>query len=342
VIVGAYVDNAAPEHAAGAEWSLHDLMTFLATRGHDTRIQARRGVTRERGDDGVLVYSNPSEAEKVRHFQECDVMLTQLEASVDAQDLAFTYQTPLVQLIHSANQLVELGVKDSCRALVVWNANHVAEACSWWRGPSVTLHPPINYDRVRTDKPPEERYCTTLVNVSHNKGGATLFVLARELEERPFMGVVGSYGEQTMGPEGMPGTEFNPTPTGLPWNLKVFWPMPIREVFSYTRTLLVLSKDESYGRVAGEAIVSGIPVISTRTPGMLECMGLAARYIEDRGDLRTLARVVDDMYTPAVWEQWSAAATGQAVLNLARQRRDLHRLHGALKHIAENPPEMKL
>jgi hypothetical protein len=339
VIVGAFVEHAAPEHAAGAEWTLHDLMTWLATRGHDCRVVARKGGIRERGADGVLVYSNASDDEAVRHFQECDVMLTQLEGSREAQLLAYTYQTPLVQLVHSESQLVELGVKDSCRALVVFNAQHVADACQWWPGASMVMHPPVNYDRVRAA---QIGVCATLVNTSHNKGGPTLYFLARELEQRPFMGVTGAYEEQIVGPDGMAGTESNPTPTGLPANLRVFYSMPIHQVFSYTRILLLLSKHETYGRVAAEAIVSGIPVVATRTPGALESVGQAAKYIDNRDDLRGVARTVDSMYGDAAWQGWSKLALDRAASNLARQRLQLHRLHRALLQIADDNPEMTL
>jgi hypothetical protein len=338
VIVGAYVEHAAPEHPAGAEWTMQDLMTWLQRRGHDCRVLAKRGHRRML-HDGVTIYSPADDDVTTQHYLECDVMLTQLEASRDAQLLAATYQTPLVQMIHSENQLVELGVADTARALVVFNAQHVANACAWWPGQSMVVHPPIDRARVLT----EPGVCTTLVNLSHNKGGPLLVELAKILETRPFMGIVGVYEDQTLGPEGFPGTRESPTPTGLPANLRVFNPAErIADMLGYTRLLLVLSRSETYGRVAGEAMLSGIPVIASRTPGLEECCGDAARWVERRDDLRALARIVEAGYDQATWDEWSEAAIDQAWLNEERQQRELEALEAVLVEIATRQPEMTL
>lgn len=339
MIIGAYLDRAAPEHAAGAEWSIQDAFAWLAGRGHDCRVMARKG-DRRAIVNGVKVWSRPSEEEVAQHWIECDVMLTQLDASPDAQILAFTYQTPLVQMIHSASQLEQFGVVSSCRALTVFNAAHVARDCDWWDGPSLTLRPPVDADRVRCEA---RGVCATLVNVSHPKGGMTLYRLAERMEGTYFMGVRGAYGEQMMGPDGMPGTEFEPTPTGLPPNLKVFHSVEQigSGVLAFTRVLLVLSMTETYGRVAAEANVSGIPVIAALTPGLHEACGDAAHYVEHRDDLHDLVPLIRRAYT-AEWAQWSADALDQAALAQRRQKRELHRFLGALTQIVNDPPEMRL
>lgn len=337
MIVGAYVEHAAPEHPAGAEWSLQDLMAWLVTQGHEARIVASKGWRRVE-ESGVKITSRADEVATALHFQECDVMLTQLDASAEAQSLAFTYQTPLVQLIHSSRQLEQLGVFDSCRALTVFNADHVAADCEWWPGSSMVLHPPIDHDRVRATP----GACCTLVNMSHNKGGPALVRLAEMLEDVPFMGVQGAYGDQALGPEGFPGTEGSPTPTGLPANLRVFPPMErIAEgVFRFTRVLLVLSMDETYGRVAGEALVSGIPVVAALTPGTFECLGSSGAYVGHRDDLRGLSTLIRHAYSE--WDEWSAKALARAEANRARQDAELLALLKRLEEIVRNPPEMIL
>lgn len=338
VIIGAYVEHAAPEHPAGAEWGIQDAFSWLAKRGHDCRVVARRGARRERLG-GVLVYSSPSEEETARHFQEVDVMLTQLDATVEAQLLAASYQTPLVQMIHSAGQLGDLGVMDSCSALVVFNSQHVADACAWWPGQSMLLHPPIDAERVRVDQPGA---CITLVNLSHNKGGATLVRLAELMESRPFLGIQGAYGEQALGAEGFPGTKEHPTPTGLPANLKVYAPTErIADTFAFTRVLLVLSRDESYGRIAGEAILSGIPVVATRTPGLSECLGVAGVYVDDRDDHHALRATIERVYATE-WDERSAAVLDHSQTTQATSALQLRDFERALQVIALRQPEMTL
>lgn len=343
MIVGAYLERAAPEHPAGAEWTIQDTMTWLAGRGHDCRVVARVGARRERIDD-VMVYTQPSPEELTRHFQECDVMLTQLEAVPIAQVMASVLQTPLVTLVHSASQIESLGVMESCCSLLAFNAQHVADDCSWWAGASMVLHPPIHADRVRVARGGDtvKGMCSTLVNLSHNKGAITLYTLAQSLETLPFLGVMGAYGEQTMQPSGIPGSKSVPAPTGIPANMRVE-PITedIRTMLAYTRTLLVLSMHETYGRIAGEAIISGIPVIATDTPGLRECLGDAGVYFADRGEYGVLEALVKRAYT-AEWMDWSLAAVGRAEQNAKRQQKELVVFEKHLRRIHREQPAMIL
>lgn len=338
MIIGALVEHAAPEHPAGAEWTLQDTFSWLAARGHDCRIVSTRGYKQER-ISGVLVFSNPTDEEVARHFQECDVMLTQLGGVAWAQVLAMTYQTPLVHVIHSATQLEALGVMPECSALVVFNSWHVAVEADWWPGGSMVLHPPIDAERVRVEQPGQ---LVVLVNTSHNKGGPDLYRLAMRMERTPFLGVQGAYGEQTMGPDGMPGTGANPVPTGLPVNMRVSPPvLDIKDVLRLARVLLVLSQSETYGRVAGEAIISGIPVIAARTPGLVECLGGAGVYLDHRHDDKHLERLVQQAYTPA-WDEWSNQSAARGLVNAARQEKELKMLERHLRRIKRDAPAIVL
>ena len=49
---------------------------------------------------------------------------------------------------------------------------------------------------------------------------------------------------------------------------------------------------ESWGRTATEAMCSGIPVISSGTPGLRENCGEAGIYIEDRNDVEAWVREI--------------------------------------------------
>lgn len=338
MIIGAYVEHAAPEHAAGAEWTIQDTFSWLAKRRHDCRIVARSGYNRERRD-GVLVYSGATDDELAKHFLECDVMLTQLDATMHAQLLAMTYQTPLVQYVHSENQIDQFGIQPQCSALVVFNAQHVADACAWWPGESVVCHPAVDWERVAVDHPGA---CVGLINLSNAKGGTLLYSLAQAVEGTPFLGVMGAYGTQAMSPLGLTAHGPNETASGLPANLRVMTPTRnMREVFAYVRVLLVLSHAETYGRVAAEAASNGIPTICTDTPGLRECLGSAGVYVE-RDSVSAVEQHVRRAYTPA-WDEWSAAATRQHENVLVpRQERELRTLERALKRIKKESPGMTL
>jgi len=266
-------------------------------------------------------------------------MLTQLGATMEAQLLAATYQTPLVQYVHSANQIEQLGVVDSCSALVVFNAQHVADACSWWPGASIVLRPPVDATRVRVSIPGA---CATLINLSQPKGGGVFWRLAQTMEQTPFLGVQGAYGDQAIRPDGLATYNENEAATGLPANLQVIGAVrDIRTVLAFTRVLLVLSTTETYGRVAAEACASGIPTIAVDTPGLREALPPGATLI-DRDDQRALEALVRRAYTPE-WEEWSveAAAHWHGTLS-PRQEIELRQLERSLKRIAREQPVMTL
>lgn len=337
MIIGAYLREAAPDHEAGAEWTIYDTFAWLSRRRHDCRVMAERGATQARTPAG-LVYCQPSEEEVALHFQECDVMFTQLDATMQAQLLASAHQTPLVQYVHSETQLDMLGVMQSCSALVVFNTEHVAKACAWWDGPSLVLRPPVWADRVRVEQPGA---CATLVNLSAAKGGMDFWRLAQTLEEVPFLGVQGAYGDQVIQPDGLALGPFETASTGLPANLRVLGKLrDIRHALAFTRVLLVLSHTETYGRIAAEAAVSGIPTISVDTPGLREALGDAAIYAR-RDDTANLRHLVSRAYT-AAWHEWSQAAEAHAERLAQRQERELHALERALIRIHANQPEMTL
>lgn len=333
MIVGAYVDRMAPDHPAGAEWTIHDAFSWLARKGHDCRIVSRLDYTQTIIEPGLLLWGHPTDAELAAHYHECDVMVTQLDATIHAQLLAATYQTPLVVYVHSAAQ-AETIVESAC-ALLVANSDHVAEACF----ADLVLHPPIDADRVRV----EPGLCTTLVNLSNSKGGGVLWRLAQEHERTPFLGVQGAYDTQQLTPQGLARLSATETAdSGLPPNLSVIGPQrDIREALRYTRQLLVLSHTETYGRIAAEAAVSGIPTIASDTPGLRECLGDAAVYVE-RDQMVPLARAIAAGYTDA-WEAASIAASERWQGTLSpRQELELRAFERELKIIANDQPRMTL
>jgi glycosyltransferase involved in cell wall biosynthesis len=54
----------------------------------------------------------------------------------------------------------------------------------------------------------------------------------------------------------------------------------IQEIYAKTQIILMPSKEESWGRVAVEAMSSGIPVIANSTPGLREACSYAGLFVE--------------------------------------------------------------
>lgn len=116
--------------------------------------------------------------------------------------------------------------------------------------------------------------CITLVNANQNKGVHQFLELARKMPQRRFLGVLPYYGE----------LQVPPSPPNVDW---VPFDNDIRNVLKRTRILLVPSYYESFGRIAVEAMVNGIPVLYSKpaiksrypggsTEGMQEWIGDAA------------------------------------------------------------------
>jgi len=94
--------------------------------------------------------------------------------------------------------------------------------------------------------------CITLINANENKGVHQFLELAKRMPDRKFLGVRPYYGNMT-----------TPLPIGgnIEW---VPFSDDIRTVLQRTRILLVPSYYESFGRVAVEAMVNGIPVLYSK------------------------------------------------------------------------------
>lgn len=91
----------------------------------------------------------------------------------------------------------------------------------------------------------------TLINANTNKGVHQFLALARAMPDHQFLGVLPYYGETTV----------PPSPDNVEW---VPFQEDIRTVLARTRILLVPSYYESFGRVAIEAMINGIPVLYSK------------------------------------------------------------------------------
>jgi glycosyltransferase involved in cell wall biosynthesis len=93
--------------------------------------------------------------------------------------------------------------------------------------------------------------CITLINANMNKGVHQFLGLARAMPDRKFLGILPYYGEKNV----------PPSPGNIEW---IPFQDDIRNVMKRTRILLVPSYYESFGRVAVEAMVNGIPVLYSK------------------------------------------------------------------------------
>lgn len=163
--------------------------------------------------------------------------------------------------------------------LEVFNTAWVRDAIGP-RGTNLVIHPPLEFDRHAVE---ETGSAVTLVNLQENKGVRVFQELARRMPDVRFLGVEGTHGKQEM--PRIPNVEYMPTTQDM------------RDVWRKSRVVLMPSGYESYGMVAAEAQVNGIPVIANPTLGLQECLGHAGIYIprENIDDYeRTLRLLLED------------------------------------------------
>ena len=288
----AIVHMGAPLHGAGAEWYLQDVLRWLAEHGHESTVH----VTRGRGEwelDGVRYAGAGTFASA--DAADADVLLTHLDVTGKAIQVARAARKPLVHLVHNDRQLAHWRVQPRDAALVVFNSRWIARAAGWI-GPQVVVPPPVFASRYEGDR---EGGSISLLNLCELKGGPLLFELASMLPGRRFLAVKGAYGDQAI-------------PRRVPPNVEVLANQPdVLRVYRRTRLLLMPSSYESWGRCSVEAGAAGIPVIAHPTPGLLESVGPSAVFC-DRADAEQWVRAIEELDDPVEYERASRRGVRRA------------------------------
>lgn len=279
----------------GSEVATHAMLHHLAMHGHEVEV-----FTTTPGDEpwqyeGIDV--TPGVNAFLAAVPTADVVVTHIELGKKLKGLA----KPLVGITHNARPEMLQRMSLAPWSLIVHNSQATADALTPAREcPYLIVRPPVDWQRYITDRPDAE--AITLVNVTGEKGSDTFYELAARMPDRKFLGVIGGWGA--------------PDRRDLP-NVEIVEHCDdMRSVYARTRLLLMPSEHESWGRVAVEAMTSGIPVLATDLPGPREAIGDGGRLIElDWWDeYERQIRLLDD---PDTYAQLSAAASFRA-----------HQLHG--------------
>lgn len=319
--IGALVHMYPPMHNAGAEHMLHAILAELVNRGHSAAvaISGPRADFKPYTHDGVRVGGRGLLAE-------CDVILTHLDRTEEAERYCSSAGKPCVQIFHNHLRPAMAKLCD----LAIYNSEWLARDFPV-DAPSLVVPPPIWPERYRVQ--PGDRI--TLINLTAPKGARLFYALAEARPDLKFLGVRGAYGRQL-------------EPPALS-NLEVIDTCEdVRDVYARTRVLLVPSAYESYGRVAVEAMVSGIPVIATGTPGLHEAIDDGGVFPHEADELALGCEIE---VPPAVLPAWSAAlvnvladwdaCSARAAERAARfnPHADIDRLEVALRRLGEPQPD---
>jgi len=164
------------------------------------------------------------------------------------------------------------------------------------------IRPILHRDQIEILEP-FQGDCITLINANENKGVHQFLELAKRMPDRKFLGVRPYYGNMT-------------TPLPLGGNIEwVPFSDDVRTILRRTRVLLVPSYYESFGRVAVEAMINGIPVLYSKPAknspypggsieGMQSWIGDAAIQC-DRDRPEEWMSAIESLDDEAAYSEWS-------------------------------------
>jgi glycosyltransferase involved in cell wall biosynthesis len=259
-----------PDQWSGGETMLHDYLKLLVDEGHEVWVIADNPSVTEY--EGVNLFDR-SMVEVL--YKGCDLVITHLGSIGMAVNKCRKYQKPLIYIVH--NDYEQSAVRTHSWINVVYNSEWCAKKLPY-KGKSVICRPIINYDRFKDLKPKGE--FITMVNINENKGGKILQKIAEALPQYTFQAILGGYQQQIL-----------PQPDNV-----IVRPhgLDMAKIYESSKMVIVPSKYESWGRVAAEAIVSGLLVIHSDTLGLKEVGGHKTYTITDRNDVNDWAEVITD------------------------------------------------
>lgn len=264
-----------PVHNAGAEWMLHAMLLWLQKKGHECRviIPVKDNYTFE----GIQVFKMNNENESVL-FSWCDLAISHLQQTQRVVTNCHKARKPHFHIVHNSSPYNE--VKKDGNINVIYNTKWLAELHKY-PNPNCIVNPPVSVADYKTETTHE---FITLINLWDDKGGKVFNLIAKCLPEYKFLGVEGGYGGQERDFSLNNMTYISNTP-----RIK-------EEVYAKSDIVLMPSKYESFGRVAVEAMCSGIPVICHDTPGLREACGDAGIF-EDRNNIAGWVEKIKELKT---------------------------------------------
>lgn len=285
-----------PIHNCGAEYMAHGINKYLMSKGHKVRVllhQANKHKIKQQYTyEGVSVIPpvNPEGTAKT-----ANVIITHLDYTKESIFLGRKTGRPVVQIVH--NDIPYASINAAPEVAVVYNSEWIKNKLNY-PNKSFVLTPPCDYRYYDTKVNTEENEYITLINLDWNKGGEALTKIAKAMPDKKFLAVVGSYSYDDRG-------QF----TDQPGNVKVVPNTPdILSVYRQTRVLIMPSFYESWGRTATEAMCSGIPVVCSATPGLMENCGKAGIYVDDRDNVDQWVRWIKRLDDKKFYKTASAKA----------------------------------
>lgn len=277
-----------PVHNAGAEWMAHAMNSSLVGNAN-----FKVNVVLNKADlsefERIHVIDKNDRARVDSSILHSSVLISHLDMETNAVQTALVAKRPMVLVMH--NNYRKHFLQEFIRVLpknlyLIHNSYWLKEYYSQFNLPSIVVYPPVYWKEYNVET---TREYVTLINLNANKGGDVLYKIAKEMPDVEFLGVKGGYDGQIM-KKGLPNLTYMDNTSY------------IQSVYAKTDILLVPSKEESWGRVAVEAMSSGIPVIAHPTPGLLESCDSAGIFC-DRNNISAWVREIRKLKEDKAWRE---------------------------------------
>lgn len=248
----------------------------------------------------------------------CDLIYSHPDVGTIGYIAAELQRVPYVAVVHNTGQLNRWHLEHHKPTLTVWNSEATKEQLGGKDG--IVCHSPLRVADHKTKRGD----AVTLINLIEAKGFDTWAGLIPSMPWARWLGIRGGYGHQE-------------TQRAYELGAQVIGPVlhtdMAKEVWSQTKLLLAPSREESWGRVAAEALCSGIPVIAHPTPGLVECLGDAGIFI-DRDKTAEWRKAVEQLLSdPKAYGSASRRATARARFLEAQSIKDQAAFIEALENL---------
>jgi glycosyltransferase involved in cell wall biosynthesis len=252
---------------AGAEMYAHNLNKHLIAQGHEVKVFLPKGYSnfenKTANYEGIDLYVlGDLNLSNLVYWS--DIVMTHLDFT--SSTMAYVKDTkPIVFVSHNTFFDAYKYIDGNENISVIYNSYAMKQiSLDFLANKSFVMRPPILLPPNETKRNPINNEYITLINLNRNKGGEFLRELAKRLPNKKFMGVIGGYDAQVI---------------DQPPNVKIMaHTNNIKSIYDETRIILMPSFYESWGMVASEAMLNGIPVIANKTFGLEENLSYAGTY----------------------------------------------------------------
>ena len=305
----AYLHSYPPLRLLGGEMMTSRLLEALVDAGHEVKVLAQ-ATRHEFTRNGVRVVPRRLNVSRGDLFS-TNALISHPEIAHFVSSRASALGVPYVGIVHNLNEPTLEEIRRFRPDITIANAIPTQDALK-------RLHPEADVRLIRPPslpawtRPPSAplgRHFVTLVNLSPAKGVETFYALEQARPDLHFLGVLGGYGEQER--RRLP----NVTIMGQTEDMGL--------VYAMSRVILMPSHLETYGLVAAEACLHGIPVIASGLPGLLDALGPSGASYVDHENIDGWLDVLAELDDPEGYARAAAAASARGEYLAARSRVDL-------------------